>query len=174
MFEFQNALQFFEGFLRSFESETAVGAIVHEFQFLIGDVDGVNEIFVHDQAFAHANEEVLLQHAEDFGEVVQLKRHGHGFAVEEMHVAVVAGGLDVGNIVGGHAEKSDGGGDFESFHSVIGLGGGGYLSTCRKLFIFTQGKSGKEGQSARASRRLGVRMVHLCGESVLDAFWTYL
>ena len=31
-----------------------VGAIVHEFQFLIGDVDGVNEIFVHDQAFAHA------------------------------------------------------------------------------------------------------------------------
>lgn len=46
--------QFFEGFLRSAESETVVGAIVHEFQFLIGDVDGVDEIFVHDQAFAHA------------------------------------------------------------------------------------------------------------------------
>ena len=67
---------------------------------------------------------MLLQHAEDFDEVVQLKRHGHGFAVEEMHVAVVAGGLDVGNIVGGHAEKSDGGGDFESFDRIIRLGGG--------------------------------------------------
>ena len=60
---------------------------------------------------------------------MQLKRHGHGFAVEEMHVAVVAGGFDVGNIVGGHAEESDGGGDFESFHSVIGLGGGGFSCT---------------------------------------------
>ena len=116
---------------------------------------------------------MLLQHAEDFDEVVQLKRHGHGFAVEEMHVAVVAGGLDVGNIVGGHAEKSDGGGDFESFDRIIRLGGEGYFGICRKLFVFTQGKSGKEGRSARASRRLGVRMVHLCGESVLDAFWTY-
>ena len=46
--------QFLEGFLRSAESETVVGAIVHEFQLLIGDVDGVNEIFVHDQAFPHA------------------------------------------------------------------------------------------------------------------------
>ena len=116
---------------------------------------------------------MLLQHAEDFDEVVQLKRHGDGFAVEEMHVAVVAGGLDVGNIVGGHAEESDGSRDFESFDRIIRLGGEGYFGICRKLFLFAQDKSGKEGRSARASRRLGVRMVHLCGESILDAFWTY-
>ena len=73
--------------------------MIHELQILVGNVDGVNKILVHYQAFTNTCKEILLQLVKGFHKVVQLERHRHRLSIEEMHVTVVARSFYISNVV---------------------------------------------------------------------------
>ena len=76
--------------------------MIHEFQILVGNVDGVNIICVYYQTLANTRKEILLQLVKGFHKVVQLERHRHRLSVEEMHITVVARSLYIGYVVRWH------------------------------------------------------------------------